>query len=421
MTAATSKRFSPGLVLAMLMIAYIFNFLDRQLLGILAAPIKSELELTDTQLGLLGGLAFAALYSVLGVPAALLADRTSRSWVVTIALAIWSGFTALCGLAAGFWQLFLCRLGVGVGEAGGLAPSYALIADYFPPGRRARALGIYSMGVPIGLAMGAMLGGYIAQNVDWRTAFIVIGLAGTAIAPMLKYIVRDISRPAPAARVEAARVSAVFAILARKPSFWLIAFAASMSSLCGNGLAFWLPSVLIRSFGFDLLQVGMFAGSLLLVGGAAGVYLGGVLADKLGWRDRGYYVKLPAYAWLLSVPLFAAGLLSASPMAAWLLLLVPNGLTILWLGPLATAIQHLVPAHMRATASASYILITNLVGLGLGSLVMGALSDGMTALYGQEALRYATVACLVFYLIAAALAMLAIKPLRTDWVEETHD
>lgn len=421
MTPAASKRFSPGLVLAMLMIAYILNFLDRQLLGILATPIKADLKLTDTQLGMLGGLAFAALYSILGVPAALLADRTSRSSVVAIALAIWSGFTALCGLTAGFWQLFLCRLGVGVGEAGGLAPSYALIADYFPPGRRARALGIYSMGVPVGLALGAMLGGYIAQNVDWRTAFIVIGLAGIVIAPVLKYIVRDLPRPAPAIPFEAAQVGAVFAILARKPSFWLIAFAASMSSLCGNGLAFWLPSVLIRSFGFDLLQVGMFAGSLLLVGGVAGVYLGGVLADKLGGRDRGYYVKLPAYAWLLSVPLFAAGLLSTWPLAAWLLLLVPNGLTILWLGPLATAIQHLVPAHMRATASASYILITNLVGLGLGSLTMGALSDGMTALYGREALRYATVACLIFYLIAAALAMLAIRPLRTDWVEERND
>jgi MFS family permease len=418
MTSTTStapRLFSPGAVLAMLLLAYTFNFLDRQILGILAQPIKADLGLSDTQLGALGGLAFAALYSILGVPAALLADRTSRSWVITVALTVWSGFTALCGLATGFWQLFLFRLGVGVGEAGGVAPSYALIADYFPAHKRARALAIYSMGIPIGLAGGALLGGYIAQNVDWRTAFITVGVAGIVIAPLFKYVVRD--KPRPPVPTDGVPVSAVFAILARKPSFWLMAFAASMSSLCGYGLAFWLPSVLVRSFGFDLIQVGQFAGSLLLIGGTFGVFMGGVLADKLGGRDRGNYAKLPAYAWLLTVPLFGAGLLSNSPVVAWLFLLLPHGLNILWLGPLTTAVQHLVPPHMRATASASFLLINNLIGLGLGSFVMGILSDGMTELYGDEALRYATVACLGFYIVAAALVLLAVKPLRRDWIE----
>jgi MFS family permease len=417
MTGTTTKRFSPGLVLAMLLLVYTFNFLDRQILGILAQPIKEELGLSDTQLGLLGGLAFAMLYSTLAVPFALVADRTSRSWVITIALTAWSGFTALCGMATGFWQLFLFRLGVGVGEAGGVAPSYALIADYFPAAKRARALAIYSLGIPIGLAMGALLGGYIAQNVDWRMAFVVIGLAGVVIAPLFKYIVRDLPRPAATESAPQVPVSQVFGILAKKPSFWLMAFGAGMSSLCGYGLAFWVPSVLIRSFGFDLVGVGQFAGSLLLIGGTAGVFAGGWLADRMGGRDRGNYAKLPAYAWLLTAPLFAAGLLSTSPVLAWLLLLAPHGLNILWLGPITTAVQHLVPPHMRATASASFLLINNLVGLGLGTLVMGALSDAMTAAYGDEALRYATVLCLVFYLIAAALALLAVKPLRKDWIE----
>lgn len=195
----TTKVPHRGVVLAMLLLVYTFNFLDRQILSILAQPVKASLELNDTQLGLLGGLAFAALYSTLAIPLALLADRTSRTWVITASLGVWSAFTALCGLAQNFTQMFLFRLGVGVGEAGGVAPSYALIGDYFPPERRARALSIYSLGIPLGAAAGALLGGYIAQTVEWRTAFIVVGLLGLVIAPLFRLVVKDPPRPANAA------------------------------------------------------------------------------------------------------------------------------------------------------------------------------------------------------------------------------
>ncbi len=400
----------------MLLLVYSLNFLDRQILGILAHPIKAELRLSDTQLGALGGIAFALLYSTLAVPLAIVADRTSRSWVVTGSLAVWSGFTALCGLATGFWQLFAFRVGVGVGEAGGVAPSYAMISDSFPPERRARALAIYSLGVPLGLAAGALLGGTLAKAVDWRTAFIAAGAAGLVLAPIFRWVVREPVRRANPVRMP---VGAVFAILARKPSFWLLGFAAASSSLCGYGLAFWVPSVLVRSLGFDLGQVGQFVGSLLLIGGSAGVLAGGWLGDRLGARDRGWFARLPALAWMVTVPLFAGGLLVDSPTLAWALFLVPHGLNILWLGPVTTAIQHLVPAEMRATASASFLLINNLVGLGLGSLVMGALSDAMTVRFGADALRYAVVGTLGFYLVAALLGLLAVRPLRRDWwVEE---
>ncbi len=424
MTARTDQPPSRGyanLVLGMLLLVYTFNFLDRQILGILAAPIKAELGLTDTQLGALGGIAFALLYSTLGVPLALLADRTSRSWVITVSLTVWSGFTALCGLATGFWQLFLFRLGVGVGEAGGVAPSYAMIADYFPPERRARALAIYSLGIPIGLAAGALLGGYIAASVDWRTAFVVVDIAGIAIAPIFRLIVREPVRggadPVSLAPVERAPIGAVFAILAKKPSFWLMAFAAASSSMCGYGLAFWTPSVLIRSFGFSLLEASQFMGSILLVGGTIGVFAGGWLADRLGPKDRGAYAKLPAIAWLICVPLFAVGFSSISPWMAWAFLIIPNGLNILWLGPVTTAVQNLVPAHMRATASASFLFINNLIGLGAGSWVMGAMSDAMTERLGNEALRYSMITALGLYLVAAALMFLAVRPLRKDWEE----
>jgi len=415
-TRPTAPR---GLVLAMLLLVYIFNFLDRQILGILAQPIKAELQLSDTQLGALGGIAFALLYSTLAIPLALVADRTSRSWVITISLAIWSAFTALCGLATGFWQFFLFRLGVGVGEAGGVAPSYAMIADYFPPQQRGRALSIYSLGIPVGLAAGALLGGLLASAVNWRWAFLAVGLAGVVLAPVFRLVVKEPPRglfdPA-AVRAERTSVWAVFAILAGKPSFWLMSFAASFSSLCGYGLAFWIPSVLIRSFGLSLLSASQYVGSLLLIGGTIGVFAGGWLADRLGAADRGVYAKLPAIAWLVTVPLFAAGLTSGSATLAWFLFLIPNGLNILWLGPVTTAVQHLVPPPMRATASASFLLINNLIGLGLGSTIMGRVSDAMTAAYGADALRYATVYALGFYVVAAGLMLCAVKPLRRDWV-----
>lgn len=406
---------SPNLVLGMLLLVYIFNFLDRQMLGILAGPIKADLGLTDAQFGAVGGLAFALLYSFLGVPLALLADRTSRSGVVAGSLAVWSLFTALCGVAANYWQLFLFRLGVGVGEAGGVAPSYALIADYFPPERRARALGIFSMGVPVGLASGTLFGAYIASLVDWRMAFIVMGGAGLLLAPLFRWLVRDLPRSGAPVRLSA--LFEVFPVLARKPAFWLMAFAASCSSLTGYGLALWTPSVLQRSFGLGLIETGQFFGSLLLVGGVAGVVAGGFLADRLGQADRGWYAKLPAIAWGVTAPLFVAGLLSPSLALAWALLIIPNGLNILWLGPVTTAVQHLVPQHQRATASASFLLINNLIGLGVGPLLMGSLSDALKSTYGIEALRYAAVACVAFYLVAALLMLLAVRPLRRGWVD----
>lgn len=414
-TARTPAR--ANLVLAMLLLVYTFNFLDRQILSILATPIKADLHLSDKQFGAIGGVAFALLYSLLGVPLAVLADRSSRSGVVMWSLVVWSGFTALCGTATGYWQLFFYRLGVGVGEAGGVAPSYALIAGYFPPERRARALAIYSLGIPVGLAGGVLLGGYIAALVDWQTAFVAVGAAGILVAPLFRWLVRDIPRPV-ATATDAVPIGAVFQILARKPAFWLLAFGASFSSLCGYGLALWAPSVLIRSFDLSLIQTGQFMGSLLLIGGVAGVFGGGWLADRLGRSDRAWYAWLPAIAWAITAPTYALGLLAPSPWIAWPLLLIPNALNILWLGPVTTAVQHLVPARMRATASGSFLFINNLIGLGVGPVLMGALSDHLKTSYGTESLRYATVGCLGFYVLAAVLVSGAVSSLRRDWVAD---
>lgn len=416
--AGRRRQPGAGLVLALLLIAYIFNFLDRQILGILAQPIKADLHLSDTQFGAVGGLAFALLYSALGVPLAFLADKTSRTAVIAGSLAVWSGFTALCGAASGFGQLFLYRLGVGVGEAGGVAPSYALIADYFPPERRARALAIFSLGIPLGLAGGTLLGAYIAHAMSWRAAFVVMGIAGLVLAPVMLLVVRD--RHSAAAGPARAPLSSVFPLLARKPAFWLMAFASSASSLCGYGLALWTPSVMMRSFGLDLLTTGKFLASLLLVGGCAGVFAGGWLADRLGAADRRWYARLPAIAWLVSVPAWGLGLFAPSLWLVWPLLLIGNAVNILWLAPVTTAVQHLVPRPMRSTASASFLLINNLIGLGVGPLLMGRLSDALKASYGADALRDAAVLCLGFYLLATLLMALSARLLKASWVSDEN-
>lgn len=413
-SATPSPRYR-GVVLAMLLLVYTFNFIDRQILGILAPAIKADLKLTDTQLGVLGGLAFALLYSTLAIPLAWLADRTSRSWVITVSLAVWSGFTALCGYAGNFAQLFLCRLGVGVGEAGGVAPSYAMVADYFPAGQRGRALSVYNLGIPLGSAAGVMFGGWIAATVDWRAAFIAVGFAGLAVAPIFRLVVREPARPTQAADAEP--IGRVFAILAGKRSFWLLAFGAASSSMLGYGLAFWLPSLLTRSFGLTLPEVGRFYGAVLLIGGTAGVLGGGWLGDRLGGRDRGMYARVPAIAFWIAVPFFAAGILSKSAGVAFACWLLPQALVYMWLSSVIAAVQHLVPAHMRATASACFLLINNLIGLGAGTLVLGALSDAFASWAGVEALRYAMLSGLVLYLLAGVLMWFAAAPLRREWVE----
>lgn len=407
------------MLLALLLLAYIFNFLDRQILGILAGPIIADLELTDAEFGAIGGLAFAILYSVLAVPLALIADRTSRSRMIAASLAVWSAFTALCGTAAGFWQLFIFRLGVGVGEAGGVAPSYALIADYFPPERRARALAIFSLGIPLGLAAGTLIGAYLAAWVDWQAAFIVMGIAGIALAPVMLIFVRDLPR-SERPQVPGRSLLSTFSVLASKPTFWLMATAAASSSLAGYGLALWTPTVLERSFGLDLIGRGHFLASIFLIGGTAGVFAGGWLADRLGQRDRSWYAKLPAIAWLITAPLFVMGLLAPNLWAAWLLLLIPNALNILWLGPVVTAVQHLVAQPMRSTASASFLLINNLIGLGIGPTLIGGLSELFKERFGTEALRYAAVSVVGFYVLASLLMFFAISRLNRDWVEDAE-
>jgi predicted MFS family arabinose efflux permease len=412
---------SRHLVLALLFLVYTFNFIDRQIIGILAAPIQDELNASDAEMGLLGGLAFALFYTGLGIPIAWLADRWSRTWIMTIALTLWSGFTAVCGITTNYMQLFLARMGVGVGEAGGVAPAYSLISDYFPPSERARALSIYSFGIPIGSAAGIALGGIVASLVDWRVAFIVVGLVGVLIAPLFRAFVREPTRgrydAAPPANAPKTGFFAALGVVARKPSFWLLSFGASCSSIMGYGSFFWIPSFLQRSYDFSLQQAAFFYSAILLVGGIVGVWLGGMLGDKLGAKRRAMFALVPAGAWLLAAPCYALGLLSPSPEMAFFLFLAPTALGLVWLGPVIAAVQHLAPASMRTTASASFLFINNLIGIGLGTYLLGLISDALAVRFAEESLRYSILAGTGFYVLAALLYLVAATSLRRDWVD----
>jgi MFS family permease len=424
-------------VLVVLVIVYTFNFIDRQIVGILAVPIKTELHLSDSQLGLMGGLAFALFYTFLGIPIARLADRVSRTGIMTAALALWSLMTAVCGLTHSFAQLFMARLGVGVGEAGGVAPAYSLICDYFPPKERARALSVYSFGIPIGSAAGIALGGFITSLMSWRMAFFIVGLSGLLLTPLLKLTVREPARGAldhpreraaanpaadagpsvnagPSANADPSLLD-VMAALARRPSFWGLSLGAASASMMGYGLFFWMPSFAVRSFHLTLLQASMIYGALVLVGGLSGIWFGGVLADKYGERRKAFYALIPAAAFVTTVPFYVAGVLSTTLWVSFLVLLVPTALGLVWLGPVLAAVQHLVPANMRATASALFLFINNLIGIGLGTTLIGVVSDLMRVRFGTESLRYAILAGTGFYLIAATLLFLASRRLDQDW------
>ncbi len=417
-----TKRYR-SFVLAILVLVYMMNFIDRQILAVLAVPMKTELGLSDSQLGILHGLAFALLYTTLGIPIAALADRSSRRRIMSWALGIWSAFTVLCGFIVGFWSLFFSRVGVGIGEAGGVAPAYSFISDYYPKEQRARALSIYSLGIPLGMAFGILLGTIIASRIGWRSAFIIVGSIGLVIAPVMRFAVRDPKRggyeakPGDTAAPPTARFVEVLSMVVRKPTFWLLSFGAAASSVCGYGLAAWLPSFFIRSYKLSLTEMGLFYASITIIGGCLGILGGGILADRVGKRSKAYYPLIPAVSFLIGLPCFFGAVHSSSLLLAFPLFLIPTALNLVCLGPIVTSVQHLVPAHMRTRASAMFLLINNLIGIAVGSYYFGAMSDALKPHFGSESLRYAIYSGLGFYVIASTLFLIASRKIKKDWVD----
>jgi len=420
MTPGSGSGATPGgRVLAVLLLAYIFNFIDRQIIGILAVPIRAEFGLSDTALSYLG-VVFGLFYSTVAIPIAWFADRRSRVNIIAAAIALWSLFTAACGVAQSYAQLVAARMGVAIGEAGGIAPSYSLIADYFPRTRRARALAFFSLGIPIGSALGIFLGGWLIAQLGWRAAFVIVGIAGLPVALLVKLLIPEPVRGGldevdGKACAAAPPLRAVASVLARSPAFWLLSFGAAFGSIPGYGLIFWLPSFFDRTFALGPGEIGLFYGSIVLVGGVAGIWLGGWAGDRLGPARPGAYALIPAVCFLITAPCFALGLFAPSLPAAWLLFTVGQMAALAWLGPVLSAIQHIVPPNIRATTSASFLFVNNLIGIAFGIYFLGWLSERMKGAHGTDSLQYSILYGLGFYLLSALIYLAASARLKRDW------
>ncbi len=403
--------------LSMFVLVYVINFVDRQIFSILIEPIRAEIHLSDTQLGLLGGIAFALFYTFAGIPIARWADRGVRKNIVAMAILIWSAMTMFTGTARSFMTLLIARIGVGIGEAGCSPPIHSLISDYFPAERRATALSIYSLGIPIGGAIGTLAGGWIGEYFGWRTAFYVVGVPGLVVAVIFYLTIKEPPRGA----TEIEPVSTASPPLAQTlrfmwslRSFRHLSFAGALHAFVGYGVGLFLPSFFIRSHGFGLAETSTY---LFLIGltGMIGTFLGGYLGDRLAPRDKRWYMGIPGLATLISVPFSILFYTTADPMLA-LLLAIPGAiLGPMYLGPTFGTTQTLVTPAMRATASAILLFVLNLIGLGLGPVFAGVLSDGLRPQFGEESIRYALlILAVVGNLWSACHYYLASRTLRED-------
>jgi len=376
-----------------LLVVYIFNFIDRQIVNILAEPIARELQLSDTQIGLMTGLAFALFYTVLGIPIARYADRptTSRPRLIAIALATWSVMTALCGVAQNFWQLLLARVGVGVGEAGCTPAAHSLISDLVPKERRSSALAFYALGIPIGTLLGMVIGGLLADAVGWRNAFLVVGLPGVFMAVIVLMILKD---PRHRANVEAAKPYAPLSSKATIKAIFgsramvLLLFAASSASFLSYGKGIWTTIFFQRTHGLSPGEVGLYFGLVAGFAGILGTWLGGKIADKYGATNRRHVMTAPAIGMLIAAPIAFVGYNATDWRVALAILFVPTVLNSLYYGPTYSAVQGLVAPQARAMAAAVLLFFQNLIGLGLGPLLFGMLSDGIKPTFGEGSVQY---------------------------------
>jgi predicted MFS family arabinose efflux permease len=378
---AKPQALSPSYVryaLWMLLIIYTLNFVDRQIVGILSGPIKTELGISDTQIGLLTGIAFAFFYTLLGIPIARYAERGNRATIIGTAVIIWSGFTAMSGLAQNFTQLFLARIGVGVGEAGCTPPAHALISDYVSPEKRASAIAFYSLGVPIGTALGFLIGAQLGATYGWRVAFLAVGLPGVILGLLAMFTLkepRNLGLVVAGSGAKAPSFGEAMVVLAKKKSYIYSVIAVTMISFLGYGHAVFMPQMYARSYGLDLKTIGTISALTALLAGGLGTFLGGVLADRAAKADVRAYITMPAIALLVGTPFFLIALTTKNLTLTIAMLAFPTFLNAMWYGPIYAAVQGLSPVRMRATAVAIMLFVINMIGLGLGPLLIGMGSD----------------------------------------------
>jgi MFS family permease len=410
-TTMEGARKHRGYALAVLFIVYIFNFIDRQIVNILQEDIKADLNLLDWQLGTMTGLAFAVVYCTFGIPVARIADSTSRKGVVVVSLAVWSGFTAVCGLATNYVTLLLARMGVGLGEAGGSPPAHAMISDLYEKEKRGRALAVYSAGLYAGTLLGYYLGGWLSDTFTWREAFFFVGIPGVLFAVVTWTTLKEPMRGLSGIKPTGAKISFVqsFKNLWALKSFRYYSLATGAGTFVTYGLGNWMPSFLQRTYGtfneetgkylgawsmpdlqaavgfcqagaadcvaMSSTEIGIMYGTVSGVGGMIGTIWGGVLADKMGAKDRRWFLWVPMWGKIIGAPLFILSMLAPTPELSLLLYFPGILLAAMYLGPALAITHHLVPASMRAMSSAVLFFILNIIGLGTGPTVVGIVSD----------------------------------------------
>lgn len=422
--AKSADRYS-YYVLLILTIVYTFNFIDRQIIAIVSPAIKEDLGLSDSMLGLLKGLAFAVLYTALGIPIAWLADRWNRVSIISIGLTVWSAFTAISGLSATAVHLALARIGVGVGEAACSPPAHSLISDYFAKEKRASALAIYSLGIPFGQMLAFLAGGWVLENLGWRNAFFVVGIPGILLAVVMRLTVREPIRgakdPAAAAAAPVKFIDGLKTLLAVR-SYWGVIAGVTLASFTGYGTGLWVVDFFRRTYALSYTEITV---PLALLNGVAygvGTFLGGFLTDRYGAKDKGAYMRIPAIGMLITIPFGWLSVWAPTPLWSFIWtapFLIGLGL---YLGPCFSLIQTLAPMRLRAFSTAFAFFILNLIALGFAPLWVGAISDMLTAEQGDvTSLRIALTTLGGSSLLATIAFFWTARRLPADWMKATSD
>jgi MFS family permease len=400
-------------VVILLSAVYTFNFLDRQLLSILSEPIRKELNLSYTEIGMLTGLTFALFYTTFGIPLAWLADRTHRVRIIAAACTLWSLFSMACGLATSFTSLALARIGVGVGEAGGSPPSYALISDYFPPRQRGLAMAIYSLGVPFGTGLGSLLGARVAALYGWRMAFFAVGAPGVLLGLLVLLVIRepkrgrmDVLADGETDHAAAAPLLATIAAVLRNRTLVITALSSALSAFVGYGTLNNAPAYLMSNKGMSLTEISLYYAAASGIAGGFGTFASGFLVDLFGKKNRTAYALVPAAMTLTGLPFFIAFLFAPTWQTAMLCLVIPLTFGTAYLPAAIAVAQNAAAPAQRGTTSAILLFILNIIGLGGGPVYVGLVADHFKPTLGTGALQYGLLALVPVYLLTI-LALVA--------------
>ena len=411
-------------VIGILLVVYTFNFIDRQIIAILSPAIKADLGLTDTQLGLLKGSAFALFYSLASIPIARLADKKNRVTIISISVAFWSAMTALCGAATSYLGLLAARVGVGIGEAGCSPPAHSLVSDYFFKEERATALGIYSLGGPFGSLFGILLGGWLTTTLGWRWAFIAVGIPGILLAIIVKLTlkepVRGSTEPEASVKVSAVdiadyNVMESFQLMWGIKSFRILMYSAVLTAFSAYGLGLWVVDFLDRTHGLSIAQLTVPLALCIGVGGGLGTAAGGALCDKYGRKNKKAYFAFPAIVHIISVPIYIFAILIPSSLLCFAALFFVFVLHASVAGPYYGLVQNLSPLKIRAFAAAFFIFMITALGFGLGPLYIGVLSDVFAAQLGEAVgLQWALLSLTPIWLVASIIMYSGRNGLEAD-------